>query len=146
MTCSTLQQFGEFTSGVGVHYEPSVAVDVTNQFLASKLIVGRRVHPHVFVRASDGRPYEMQDLLPADACFKVLVFTGDTNHQGQMRRVRDCADQLGRPDSFFKRFGKDNPAKVFSLLIFSSVSVSTIDFTGLIRIFKTHWSRQVHLT
>ena len=58
--------FGAFTSGIGVHYAPSSIINDVNQSLASKLIIGQRILPHVFIRCADARPYELQDLLPAD--------------------------------------------------------------------------------
>lgn len=138
---SVLQAFGEFTSGLAVHYAPSAIVDISNQSLASKLIIGKRVPPQAFIRASDGRPFEMQDLLPADTRFKVLIFAGDTNQTGQMQRVKACAEQLRRPDAFFERLGGDDATKVFSILIIASVSIFAVDFTALIRAFQTHWSQ-----
>ena len=68
------QAFGGFTSGIGVHYEPSTLSAPQHQVAASKLIVGEGLISHVFVRATDGRPYELQDLLPSDTRFKILVF------------------------------------------------------------------------
>ncbi|KAF7369055.1 hypothetical protein MVEN_00232300 [Mycena venus] len=37
----------------------------------------------VLVRAADGRPIELQDMLPSNALFKLLVFTGDTATAGK---------------------------------------------------------------
>lgn len=99
------------------------------------------MHPHTFVRAADARPYEIHDLLPADIRFKVLVFAGNTKEKAQMQRMSTCAEHLGRSDAFFKRFGGENPAKMFSLLIVSSESIFTVDFTELIRVFRAHWSQ-----
>ena len=50
--------------------------------------------PQVLVRATDGRPYNIQDLLPADARFKILVFTGDTGNAEQMAKVHTLATDL----------------------------------------------------
>ena len=138
---SALQQFGEFTSGVGVRYGPSLIVDTANQSLASKVIVGKRMPPRIFTRASDGRPFEIQDLLPADTRFKLLVFAGNTNEEVQFQRVSALASYLDEPDGFFHRIGGREPNKVFSLLVIGCVSVSTIDFMALIRVFRTHWSQ-----
>ena len=33
--------------------------------------------PQIIIRAADARPFELQDLLPADTRFKVLIFAGD---------------------------------------------------------------------
>jgi len=39
--------------------------------------------PQILVRETDVRPYEFQDLLPADTRFKILVFSGDTTDAAQ---------------------------------------------------------------
>ena len=88
------QTFGAFTSGIGVHYEPSALVDTSYQELAPKLTIGERLIPQVVVRAADARPFELQDLLPADTRFKLLVFAGATAAPAQLARVRVLA---GRP-------------------------------------------------
>ena len=71
--------YGGFTSGIGVHYAPSAITNTTHQSHAANLIIGQRMLPHVFVRAADARPFEIQDLLPADTHFKLLVFAGHTD-------------------------------------------------------------------
>ena len=42
----------EFTSGLSVHYAPSIIVDASNQSLASRLTIGKRMPPQRFVRAA----------------------------------------------------------------------------------------------
>ena len=69
-------------SGIGIHYAPSAITDDRYQDAAAHLVVGERVVPQVLLRAADRRPYEIQDLLPSDARFKVLVFVGDNADGG----------------------------------------------------------------
>ncbi|KAJ3558697.1 hypothetical protein NM688_g764 [Phlebia brevispora] len=135
------QTFGEFTSGIGIHYGPSAIVNPEYQSVAKRLTIGKRILPHVFVCAADGRPYEIHDLLPADTRFKVLVFAGNTSQEAQMQRVREFADMLTRKDAFFERYGKSDPSRLFNLLIISSTSVDGTDHVGLTKAFRSHWSK-----
>ena len=72
--CRAFNAYGGFTSGIGVHYGSSVITNTEYQQLASSLIIGERMLPHVFIRAADARPFNIQDMLPADTRFKLLVF------------------------------------------------------------------------
>ncbi|KAI0701479.1 FAD binding domain-containing protein [Cytidiella melzeri] len=135
------QTFGAFTSGIGVHYAPSSIVNTTHQSHASNLTIGQRMLPHVFVRAADGRPYEIQDLLPSDTRFKILVFAGDTSERGQMDRVRGCAERFASEDSFYRLSGGKNPQKVFDILSVCSQHKDSVNYTDLPVILRPHWSK-----
>lgn len=133
------QTFGAFTSGIGIHYAPSAVVHVAHQAHAPALVVGQRMRPHVFVRAADARPFEIQDLLPADTRFKVLVFAGDTSDAEQLARVRRLAEDIEQ--GFYRRFGGQDPSKVFDVLAICSATKDKVDYTDLPPVFRTHWSK-----
>ncbi|KAI0091496.1 FAD binding domain-containing protein [Irpex rosettiformis] len=135
------QTFGLFTSGIGVHYAPSTIVNTTHQSYASNLIIGQRVLPHVFVRVADGRPFEIQDLLPSDARFKILVFAGDITQESQVARVKECAAHFDKPEGFFRKYGGKNPEKVFDVLAICSQQKDTLSYTDLPEVFRAHWSK-----
>ncbi|KAI0364365.1 hypothetical protein BV20DRAFT_956369 [Pilatotrama ljubarskyi] len=135
------QTFGAFTSGIGVHYLPSAITDNQHQSYASKLTVGERMVPHVFIRAADARPYEIQDLLPSDTRFKILVFVGNVVDTAQAERVKALAEEIGSPGSFYHRFGRGDPAKVFDILSISSAKKEDVNYTDLPRLFRQHWSK-----
>jgi len=135
------QTFGLFTSGIGVHYQPSAVVNTKYQAHARNLIIGQRVLPQVFVRASDARPFEIQDLLPSDTRFKVLVFAGDVLEPAQLQRVQQLAEEMGRPEGFLKRFSKGNVEERFDVLTIAlgdKLQVITADVPA---IFRSHWSK-----
>ncbi|KAJ3559920.1 hypothetical protein NM688_g31 [Phlebia brevispora] len=136
-----LQTFGDFTSGIGIHYSPSAIVNPTCQSVASGLTIGKRMPPHVFACAADGRPCEIHDLLPADARFKLLIFAGDTMQEAQMQRVCAFADALFHRDAFFRRYGGRDPSSLFDVLLISSASIHTTDHVKLGKTFGLHWSR-----
>ncbi|GJE93871.1 phenol 2-monooxygenase [Phanerochaete sordida] len=133
------QTFGAFTSGIGIHYAPSPVVHTQHQAHARALVVGQRMRPHVFVRAADARPFEVQDLCPADTRFKVLVFAGDTSDAAQRARVQALADAVEQ--GFYRRFGGAEPGKVFDVLAISSAPKDKVDYTDLPPVFRTHWSK-----
>ncbi|CDO68377.1 hypothetical protein BN946_scf184815.g24 [Trametes cinnabarina] len=138
------QTFGLFTSGIGVHYEPSAITHNQHQSCASKLIVGERMVPHVFVRAADARPYDIQDVLPSDTRFKVLVFVGNIADSSQADRVRTLADEIGRPESFYHKYGHEAPSKVFDVLSIASAKKQDVDYTGATYAAQApeqHWSK-----
>ncbi len=138
------QSFGGFTSGIGVHYAPSAIVNTNHQSHASNLVIGQRVLPHVFTRAADGRPYELQDLLPADTRFKILVFAGDTTNKDQMQRVNALAEEFVHPNNFYAQFGGEEPSTMFDVLTICSAKKDQVNYTDLPAIFRTHWSKYVY--
>ncbi|KAI0923489.1 hypothetical protein AcV5_009018 [Taiwanofungus camphoratus] len=135
------QTFGMFTSGIGVHYSPSTVVNTEHQSYASKLVIGQRMPPHVFIRAADSQPVELQDLLPSDTRFKVLVFTGDTTDKMQLKRVRALSEEMAKPEAFLKRFGNRNPSIVFDVLSISSAKKQHSNYTDVPELFRSHWSK-----
>lgn len=130
-----------FTSGIGVHYSPSTVVNTEHQSYASKLVIGQRMPPHVFIRAADSQPVELQDLLPSDTRFKVLVFTGDTTDKMQLKRVRALSEEMAKPEAFLKRFGNRNPSIVFDVLSISSAKKQHSNYTDVPELFRSHWSK-----
>ncbi|EIW58510.1 uncharacterized protein TRAVEDRAFT_58730 [Trametes versicolor FP-101664 SS1] len=135
------QTFGLFTSGIGVHYQPSAITHAKHQDLASTLVIGERMVPHVFVRAADARPYDIQDVLPADARFKILVFTGVITDPAQAARAAALAEEMDAPGSFYHRFGHENPARVFDVLSVSAAKKEDVNYTDLPKFFRQHWSK-----
>lgn len=136
--------FGAFTSGIGIHYAESTIVDVKHQTHAKSLIIGQRMLPQILVRAADARPYELQDLLPADTRFKVLIFTGDTTDAAQRANVEKLAEEMGRPDSFLKQYtpGQEKN-EVFDILAISSAKKEHVNYTEIPQLFRSHWSKYV---
>ncbi len=130
LLCSMFRKNDEFMSGLGLRYEPSVIVADEWQASASKLTVGQRMIPHVFICAADARPVNIQDRLPADARFKVLVFVGDITDSDTAARVRILADSLVAPAHFLKRYGHGGDNTVFDILCISASSKDAVDYTG----------------
>ena len=86
--------------------------------------------PHVFIRAADTLPVEIQDLLPADARFKILVFAGDLSVKEEKAKLQALAEELDKPETFLHRFGRGKAGEweVFDLLCFSSAKQDKVDY------------------
>lgn len=138
------QTFGGFTSGIGVHYTPSVAVKDRNQGLASGLVIGERFPPQKFIRAADAWPFEIQDLLPSDFRFKLLVFTGDFSDPAQKTRVESMVKDLQKPEHFLNRYampGKGSANSRFDIVTISQGRKEVIQFMQFPELLRSHWSK-----
>ncbi|KAI0073054.1 hypothetical protein K474DRAFT_1604014 [Panus rudis PR-1116 ss-1] len=144
------QTFGAFTSGIGIHYQPSSlpeipsVINTTHQSLAPNQIIGQRILPHVFVRAADARPFELQDLLPADTKWKVVVFTGDVGRDegsGQLERVKKLADELERVLAKFDKARGAHGWEAFDVLTICATEKERVNYTDLPPVLRSHWSK-----
>ncbi|KAF8333838.1 FAD binding domain-containing protein [Amanita rubescens] len=140
---TTFQTFGGFTSGIGVHYADSAIVNSKHQSYAQDLIIGERVPPQILVRAADGRPYELQDLLPSDTRFKVLVFAGDTLSADQLSRLNVLASELLGEDGILRRYvpRDQDLSSAFDVLTVSTATLKTVRVGDLPELLRPHWSK-----
>ncbi|TCD71733.1 hypothetical protein EIP91_005499 [Steccherinum ochraceum] len=134
---NAFQKFGAFSSGVGVHYAPSMLTQPTHQGLSQNQIIGTRILPHVFIRAADARPFEIQDLLPADTKFKVLVFVGDITKSEQLERVKTFAREITEGENAF--LAAFNP-EIFDVWSISSGKKEDVNYTDVPVALRPHWS------
>ncbi|RPD52967.1 hypothetical protein L226DRAFT_511090 [Lentinus tigrinus ALCF2SS1-7] len=135
------QTFSGFSSGVGVRYEPSAIVDKKHQSCATKLVIGERMIPHVFVQAADIRAVNIHDAMPSDTRFKVLVFVGNVTVAATLARVRALADKLDAPGSFLHKYGQGDYHKVFDILCVCAASKDEVDFIDVPQMLRPHWSK-----
>lgn len=159
------QTFGGFTSGIGIHYLPSPITKIpdedTKRF-ASNLTVGMRMPPQVILRAADARPFELQDLLPSDTRFKVIVFSGDVNAPGaQKEKLLQFASAACGKDGVLSRLGAKKLLNgstqgaagtvtsgkswttAFALVTVMVGKKETANFTSVPAEMVSHWSKYV---
>ncbi|KAF8715652.1 hypothetical protein AX14_012519 [Amanita brunnescens Koide BX004] len=138
-----LKTAGEFASGIGVHYADSAIVNSKHQCHAQNLVIGERVPPQMVVCPASGGPHELQDLLPSDTRFKVLVFAGDTTSAEQLSRVNVLADALLGEDGILSRYAPRDLglASIFDVLTLSSAPLKQIIVSDLPKFLRSHWSK-----
>ncbi|KIW99995.1 uncharacterized protein Z518_10923 [Rhinocladiella mackenziei CBS 650.93] len=119
-----------FTSGCAVNYAPSLIVRkqpalasehnetngthgtdqhpqsvVGKQTLASKIPIGMRIPSYKVLNQADARPWHLQELLPSNGTWRILVFAGDISKPDQRSRYEGLGKALDSPDSFIHRYG-----------------------------------------
>ncbi|KAG6816054.1 hypothetical protein H0H87_008970 [Tephrocybe sp. NHM501043] len=130
--------FGGFTSGIGIRYQESSLVHGRHQEIAPGLIIGKRLPAQRLMRAADGRPFELQNLLPADTRFKVLIFTGNLHITNQRANVTKFAADIDANHHFLKPSG-GNISTMFHVLTITSRQGS-VHYTELPELLRPHWS------
>ncbi|EIW83429.1 hypothetical protein CONPUDRAFT_164380 [Coniophora puteana RWD-64-598 SS2] len=135
--------FQGFASGVGIQYSESAWIDAKHQSCAPNLIIGQRMLPQVFIRASDFCPYDIQDYLLSDARFKVLVFAGNINDKAQLAKVHKLAEELEKPTSFLRKYLKDgqNVESKFGVVTITAKTEGLVNSLGLPALFRPHWTK-----
>jgi len=135
--------FGNFSSGIGVHYPESPVVNVIHQGTARNLIIGQRMVPQTVIRAADAWPFDIQDMLPADTRFKVVVFLGDLSEDVQREKVNILVQELEKPDSFLKTYPPPGVAidAVFDIISIMAGKKVDVDFTDVPELIRPHWSK-----
>ncbi|KAF8265527.1 FAD binding domain-containing protein [Lactarius quietus] len=122
------QKYGNFSSGMGVHYAPSVVTDPSHQAAAENLIIGQCLLPHVLVRAADIREFNIQDLAPSDSRFKLFVFPGE--------HADKVASFLERPEGFFNKC-----RDAYSVITVLRGDKTTVDHLAVPPVLRPHWTK-----
>ncbi|KAF9046227.1 FAD binding domain-containing protein [Panaeolus papilionaceus] len=128
-----------FMIGVGIQYSESIITETTYQSLASGLQIGQRFPPHIFVRAGDGYPVEIQDLLPSDARFKLVIFAGDTSKGECTQRLAVLSEALkGLLEGLV---GEHKIRNFFDTLTISSATTFSSTSNDIPKFLRPHWSK-----
>jgi phenol 2-monooxygenase len=92
-------QAGRYTAGMATLYSPSILTRPTNSdaALASGLTVGMRFPSNPVVRFSDARPMQLNQALPADGRWHVLVFCSRLS-EGPMPEILSQVQDDDFPD------------------------------------------------
>lgn len=132
-----------FTSGIGIHYGPSMIVNAKHQHCAKNLVVGQRMLPQVFVRAADARPVEIHDLLPADIRFKILIFLGSVEGESRLAEINAFAQELSSSNGFLQKYstGGQTSLCTFDLTTIVAGNKKDINYLSVPQIFRAHWSK-----
>lgn len=109
------------------------------QDLAKEIPIGMRIPSHKVLNQADARPWHLQELLPSNGAWRILVFAGDISVPQQFERYQKLGKALDSDESFFRRFqprdgdATDNP--VFEILTIHSAPRTAIELHDLPEIF-----------
>jgi len=92
------------------------------------------------MRAADAWPFELQDLLPSDFLFKLLVFTGDFSDPLQQARVESMVKNMRKPESFLNRYTTHGISR-FDIITISKGRKETFNIFRLPTLLRSHWSK-----
>ncbi|CAG9996290.1 unnamed protein product [Clonostachys byssicola] len=110
------------------------------QDLAPGLKVGQRIPSVKVLNQSDARPWHLQERLPSNGTWRLLVVPGDVSQPGQKSRLEKLCGQLSNPASFLRRF-TPNTARYDSVIEVITIhgaprqSVDVFDFPEVLRPF-----------
>jgi len=68
--------------------------DSTYQNLCPGFEIGKRLPLETMIRVADCRPFDLQDILDADAKWRLLIFVGDPRAPGQEDLIRSLAQYM----------------------------------------------------
>lgn len=97
--------------------------------------------PQILKRAADLRPYELQDLLPSDMRFKILIFTGNTSDVPRQSTLQSLAHDMEKLLCKYADQGKIHD--LFEIIIISSATETKVRYTDVPQFFRPHWSKCV---
>lgn len=112
----------------------------STQALAPKVKVGMRMPSVKVLNQSDARPWHLQERLPSNGTWRVMVFAGDVGDAGQKARMLRLADGLAAPTSFLRRYTPaaaryDSVFEVLTVHAAPRASVTIFDFPEVLRPF-----------
>ncbi|KAG6900026.1 hypothetical protein C0993_004083 [Termitomyces sp. T159_Od127] len=137
---NAFHKFGGFTSGISICYQESSIVQNRHQTVARGLVIGKRVPSQLITRAADGRQYELQNLLPSDTRFKVLVFTGDIYDAVQRAKVEKLVADMEASNGFLRRYSPNDIFTAFDIISIAS-NKGNILYTDVPDLLRSHWSK-----
>ncbi|KAL2209384.1 hypothetical protein CC79DRAFT_1396290 [Sarocladium strictum] len=76
---------------------------VGKQNLAEKIVIGMRMPSYKVLNQSDARPWHLQELLPSNGSWRILVFAGDVRNEAQALRLKTLGEALTFEGSFYQR-------------------------------------------
>ncbi|PGG95582.1 hypothetical protein AJ79_09972 [Helicocarpus griseus UAMH5409] len=118
-----------FASAIAVDYQDSLIVTrktssasqlITKEETGRTIKVGMRMPSFRVLNQSDARPWQLQERLPSDGRWRILLFAGNLTDPLTLSRYNTLGEKLAAPQSFLRRF---TPA---SAKIDSTIEILTI--------------------
>ena len=103
------------------------------------LPIGERFPPRSLIRAADARPTDIQDLLPADGRFKVVILLGKGYHS-QPPLLEKIAKELEHTLSEFVGQGNGVDER-FDIVTVAEMSRRDANVPSFPALLRSHWSK-----
>jgi phenol 2-monooxygenase len=94
-----------------------------------------RTPPQIIIRAADGRPVELQDLLVADARFKILVFTGKPEGNDVLAAAAQSLE------STLNAVYGDKYQDVVDIITICVGSAMEMEYNIVPAVLRSHWTK-----
>ena len=154
-----------FSSGITVNYGPSVTVvklpeqvsalanttgkagteqdskrkslPVGKQWLAKNVPIGMLMPSYKVLNQADARPWHLQELLPSNGTWRILVFAGDLRDTYQLDRYEALGQGLSSRNSFLHRYTprEEKIDSVFEVITIHSAPRTSVELLSLPEIF-----------
>lgn len=112
----------------------------TSAELASEITIGQRIPSVKVLNQADARPWHLQELLPSNGRWRVLVFTGNVLEERSKKQLNLVAENFAARHSFWRRFtpagyGHDVVFELFAIHNAPRHAVTIFDFPEIFRMF-----------
>ena len=109
----------------------------SKQHLARRIPVGMRIPSYKVLNQSDARPWHLQELLPANGTWRVIVFAGNLLDTTQRERYEDLGKALESPTSFLQKYTPKSTAadSVFEILTVHSAPRAKLELLSIPAVF-----------
>ena len=110
----------------------------SDQSLATEVLLGKRIPSVKILNQSDARPWHLQEVLPSNGRWRVLVFPGDIQDSDQNAKLHKLADGIDRPESFIhahtpKGAKSDEVIEILTVHASPRQNVTIFDFPAVFR-------------
>lgn len=101
------------------------------------ITVGMRMPSYKVLNQSDARPWHLQERLPSDGRWRVLVFPGDITKPEALARYTALGEKLAKPTSFLRRFTPENAPvdSVIEVLTIHSAPRQNVELVDLPEVY-----------
>ncbi|OQO07602.1 hypothetical protein B0A48_07299 [Cryoendolithus antarcticus] len=117
--------------------DPKLRV-ISNQVLAPSIEVGKRIPSVKILSQADARPWHLQERLPSNGTWRVLVFAGDITQPQQKERIERIGAAFSDTEAFLTRYTGDKFGSVIEVLAIHNAprhSVTIFEFPEVFRNF-----------
>lgn len=103
-TADALPPAVDYCSSMIVAKETESNPVVSVQELAPEVKIGKRMPSVKVLSQADARPWHIQERLPSNGRWRVMVFAGDVTNQPQKEKIERLGAVLGSKGSFLQRY------------------------------------------